>query len=395
MAAPTEHGPPEAVRLHIVGDGSGEQEAKGAELSPLQQAFADSSGGIRRMLEMSPPERAWLVRDLLPERCVGLLVAAGGTGKGHAEMQLGLSVALGIPFACWSVPRPRGVLIISREDDHDELHRRLYAAIQARMLQGLSERDRELLERNLRFVDLVGVPNATLEGPLISAVVEAVDGMEDCGLVVADPLGKLLPTDVECSLNSQEGAGVLHTRLDQILRQTGCAVLAAHHVSKASRRDGKQLDATAATGSSMLVDLSRFALSMASVERKRIEELGLDPSASYVELTPSKSNYAPSLPEPVLWRRSKGGALVHVRNRPRGEIDADRVLEALRDLGEPSDRVEWEAACKALEPPIGQHRARAARVALVKSGRVRSERESQESADGGRPTELFSLPEGF
>jgi len=51
-----------------------------------------------RFLKSSPPYIEWLLKDSLPCGKVGLVVADGGTGKGFFLLQLGISIATGIPF---------------------------------------------------------------------------------------------------------------------------------------------------------------------------------------------------------------------------------------------------------------------------------------------------------
>ncbi|MDP2620302.1 MAG: AAA family ATPase [Hyphomicrobiales bacterium] len=72
------------------------------------------------------PKREWLVEGLIPAKNVTLLYGDGGTGKSTLMMQLGAAVAAGRDWIGRPVTaaRPKA-LILTAEDDRDELHRRL------------------------------------------------------------------------------------------------------------------------------------------------------------------------------------------------------------------------------------------------------------------------------
>jgi RecA-family ATPase len=98
------------------------------------------------------PEREWIVTNWLPKRQVTSLYGDGGAGKSTIVQQLGTCLAiarswLGLPTAAGRA------LIISCEDDEDELHRR-QAAINAHY--GIEYRD---LGGRLWFVDRTGCNN--------------------------------------------------------------------------------------------------------------------------------------------------------------------------------------------------------------------------------------------
>jgi len=75
------------------------------------------------LADREPPLRRWLVADWIPDLNVTSIYGDGGTGKSILAMQLGTAAAaggewLGVPLA------PRRALLVSAEDDQDELHRR-------------------------------------------------------------------------------------------------------------------------------------------------------------------------------------------------------------------------------------------------------------------------------
>ena len=73
---------------------------------------------------MDPPHREWLIEGLVPANSVHLLYSDGGLGKSLLSLQLGVAVASGREWLGKDVETGRAV-ILSAEDDKDEVHRRL------------------------------------------------------------------------------------------------------------------------------------------------------------------------------------------------------------------------------------------------------------------------------
>ncbi len=70
------------------------------------------------------PARRWCVEGWIPDRQVTSLYGDGGTGKSLLALQLATACALGTEWLGIPVARRR-VLLVSCEDDRDEIHRRL------------------------------------------------------------------------------------------------------------------------------------------------------------------------------------------------------------------------------------------------------------------------------
>jgi RecA-family ATPase len=70
------------------------------------------------------PERQWIVPDYIPARNVTLLSGDGGIGKSLLALQLGMARALGREWV-GLLPEPGQTLVLSAEDDREEMHRRL------------------------------------------------------------------------------------------------------------------------------------------------------------------------------------------------------------------------------------------------------------------------------
>jgi RecA-family ATPase len=75
---------------------------------------------------VAPPERKWIVQDMIPDRAVTIVAGDGGGGKTTLLLQLGIAIA-GIRPWLGHNPDHGPVLIVTAEDDEEEIHRRLAA----------------------------------------------------------------------------------------------------------------------------------------------------------------------------------------------------------------------------------------------------------------------------
>ena len=361
-----------------------DDEEKPPEVDPVEaalEAAIATAPTVAELLATDAPPRRWLVEDLLPAGEGLLVIGEGGAGKGHLLMLMALRLAVGWDFAGFKVPRPQRVLIFSREDSGEELHRRLHAA--AKLIAALDvsagEPWRRRLEANLRLRTIRGIPGVTIDGEAFLRVVtrdarEMGDGA-GADLIVIDPLGRLLSDRTE--LNSQSGAGAIHVAVDQLVNATGAAVAIVHHVSKAGRSTaaGEDRGAGASSGSHLLEDLARAVLRLVPIKGEVAStNYGVAPGDSYVELSNPKTNYTRQLNQPLLFVRQEGGALSHVKARSKADVIADRVLgvlvELLAETPEGVTREDWERGCKEADPKIAEKPARSARTALLADGRV-------------------------
>lgn len=97
----------------------------------MRQRFTQQVGLIGLQDPSAIPRTPWLVEGLLLRRDITLLGGMGGTGKSLFLWQVCVSVATATEFAGWQPDKPRKVLVLSGEDDFDEIERRVVAACQA------------------------------------------------------------------------------------------------------------------------------------------------------------------------------------------------------------------------------------------------------------------------
>ena len=187
------------------------------------------------------PRQQFLVEGSIPLGVVSVLAAMGDTGKGMITLDLALSVATGKPRAVSVSPEPMALggavsafgtaVVITAEDDEDEVHRRLERL----------DPERARLKQPERLI-VVPLPNAGGPIPLVASGRDSPEAtahfrnlrdqlvcIADLKLVVFDPLSSFIHADV----NADPAAGSFATGLlAGLATETGAAVIIAHHMRK-------------------------------------------------------------------------------------------------------------------------------------------------------------------
>jgi hypothetical protein len=149
-------------------------------------------------------------------------------------------------------------------------------------------------------------------------------------------------------------------------------------------REGGELRSGASSGSLQLEDLSRWVLNLKTLNSTEASGFGLDTQGyHYVQAAVTKTNYAPPLTEPLVFRREAGGALSHCRARSKAELDDQHALTVLLNARDWLSGSDWEAAAKG---DLAVNRTRKARGRLLKAGKV----EQIEVRKGRSYRELFA-----
>jgi RecA-family ATPase len=313
------------------------------EAQPLDLA----SGNVANLLTTAPPAREWLVRNVLPHNVVGLLGAAGGTGKSFAKLQLAVSLATRTPWLGMELGVEGSSLILSAEDDRDEIHRRLHAVVKHCYPPGHPEHTKglEAIGSRVFILDRVGGDNrltTTVGGEierteLADRIIATAKAMPEAPvLIVLDPLARFDGGDPN---SNADGTRLIETA-EHVRRETGATVLLPHHVSKAGIRDS-EAGQEAIRGASGLVDGARWVGLMATLRRDDARKYGVEAGEArrFIHLAIVKGNYGP--PWEGLWlERGEGGVLYPTTltlsradaRQQRADETYQRVLGGTRDL---------------------------------------------------------------
>jgi len=298
-------------------------------------------------IKNSPPERKWILDDMIPSSKVGVLSAAGGVGKSNLSNLIAFSITTGRTIGPFKPPKARRVFILNVEDEAEDMWRRFHFLAK---LYDVSSKDKKLIQKNL-FI----YPGVGKIGPLME-----FEGNNPKPTVYADWLKKsiiaskpdLVILDTKSRLYGlSENDNDHNTRwlqlLEQITTLTKCSFLIVHHVAKS--RD--ELSASAGRGGSSLIDNSRFVISAASLNEQDAKDFELDTPENYFKLRLEKSSYAPKTPIYYFERLNEGIPKCVELKAERLERIAELMVKFLADQDKKFTRREIiRGAKKELKP---------------------------------------------
>jgi RecA-family ATPase len=183
----------------------------------------------RELLRNPAPPRRWIVEDFIPAGQVTLFAGDGGTGKSTVAMQLALAAATGTSWLEMPV-EPVRVLVLSAEDDRDEMHWRLAKMIKA--IPGDRDENLEALAGRLWLLDATGALDPTLaKWDSKTGNFSVTDTYERiCHFVASHDIG-LVILDSAADIFAEENDRHAVRTLIRTLKQLGCTVLLLGHPS--------------------------------------------------------------------------------------------------------------------------------------------------------------------
>lgn len=348
---------------------------------PLAPLFDISEADISPLLRTSPPPRRWLLRDMLPLGIVGMIVAPGGTGKSQFVLQMGVTVATGIPLCgVWQVGERGKALLLLAEDEIDEVQRRLdriitelstsHPAMAADLCQGLLIKSLTASNNLMTRAQRRGDVEAT---DYVDRLLLTVAGIPDLKLIVIDPVSRFRGGDE----NAADDTTRFIEQLERLRHATGATVLVCHHANKASMNPASGTRGQSATrGSSAMTDGVRWQLNLSPPAKEA--KAGLDASKHYLSAEQTKSNYGPPIDAEILIRKLNG-YLIGLRASGVPVTLEDRVLQLIRDeaaLGKSysANQIENTFGGEGGSLKAGMNSVRKAVNALLNVGKIRRNR---------------------
>gem|GEM_PF-1275415 len=268
------------------------------------QAIIPLDGLGLKYLESEPEPPQWALKGSLLLRCLAVIVAPPGTGKGLLAMQLGACLAASKRFFdIWDIERPLVVLYLTAEESGRTVHARAKGALE--MLEpGLRE---EAAGRFWAFsvsgcshlVELDG--QGGLRPTESYWDLDRLIGQIGPDIVILDTFSRLFPTPE----NDNSIVTVACGYLEELIVKNNCAILLLHHTNKAggalvgSKNElYSALSQSALRGASALPACARWVLSMAPLSdeyaQKVIGERAQErASGAFVAIRVSKKNEGP------------------------------------------------------------------------------------------------------
>ncbi len=248
-------------------------------------SLIDESLLIDKYFIGSAPEQKFLIGDTIPLGVPVVFAAAGDSGKGMMTLDLSMKVASGA-----SMERSFGglvaehgdVILITAEDDKDEMHRRIARLDPQKYREHYDHKLRILPLPNLGgvFPIMQKFDNSYMMGEEFSRIYDQMLEMENLKLIVIDPLASFVHADV----NADPAAGAAFMGLlAQIATESGATVIVNHHMAKIRDNDPVTTPEQARNlirGTSAIVDGVRSAFAVWSVDegigRQRCRDLQIE-----------------------------------------------------------------------------------------------------------------------
>jgi 5S rRNA maturation endonuclease (ribonuclease M5) len=253
-------------------------------------SLLDDSLLISKMFQGRAPEQKFLISDTIPLSVPVVFAAAGDSGKGMMTLDLAMKVASGA-----SMQRSFGglvshfgkAIILSAEDDKDEIHRRIERLDPQNNRRHYDHELRILPLPNLGgvFPMMQKIDNTYVMGAEFERIYDQILDMDNLVLLIVDPMASFVHADI----NADPAAGAAFMGLlAQIATETGATVMVNHHMAKIRDNDPITTPEQARNlirGTSAIVDGVRCAFSVWQVDEKTARERCKDLNIPYARNT--------------------------------------------------------------------------------------------------------------
>lgn len=246
---------------------------------------------------------------------IGILSGEGGVGKSWWVVEAAYGVAsrlankslLNLP-----IEKHGAVVIQNAEDNEHSIRNRIYS-----LAKHLSMDARRELDSNVTHDDLLGKSQDILDRDWQAAIRHTLT-KKNARLLVIDTLSRFHRGDE----NSNKEMGQLMAVLESIARDTNCAIILVHHLSKSMALNGRQNEQQSVRGASLLVNNARWQAYVASMSENEARKQSVKESlrGMYVRFGISKQNYAKPFEECWL-KRSVDGVLLSALPSQSGVAD--------------------------------------------------------------------------
>ena len=264
-----------------------------------------------------PPPRAWLLGNVFARRFVSSLFAEGGTGKTSVRYAQFLALATGKPLTGEHVFQRCRVLIVSLEDDADELRRRIRAAMLHHNIERAEAKGWLFLAApgarvgKLMTLDAKG---RTRRG-ILAEILETVIVERKIDLISLDPFVKAHAVDENLNKQIDEVVEVL----TGLATKYDIAVDVPHHTRKGSADPG---NADRGHGASAMKDAGRLIYTLTTMTADEAQALSIeeDQRRLLARMDSAKVNIAPPMAK-AKWFRIVGIPLGNATDLyPNGDI---------------------------------------------------------------------------
>ncbi len=234
------------------------------------------------------PPRGWLLGTIFCRRFLSSLIADGGVGKTALRVAQLISLATGRSLTGEHVFQRCRVLIVSLEDDKDELRRRVYAVLKHHGLDPSALKGWLFLAapKGLRLAEMKD--GAPVRGQLEGHISDAIENLK-VDVVSLDPFIK----SHGLGENDNNAIDFVCTLLAKIAIEKNCAIDLPHHTKKGSGAGAG--DADRSRGASSMKDAARLVYTLTPMTPEEADQFGVPEAErrTLVRLDSGKVNIAP------------------------------------------------------------------------------------------------------
>ena len=229
---------------------------------------------------------------------VGSLVAPGGVGKSFFALQIATQIAGGKDFLGFGDLKKGKVVYLSAEDDVVLIQHRVQA-----INEGVKDDQVREISENIRIIPRCGYQNNIMDQTWFEILLRKSEGSR---LLIIDTLRRIHTLDE----NSSSDMSQVLSRMEELARRAGCAVLFLHHTNKGASVNKTGDVQGASRGSSVLVDNIRFQANLIAMNEEEECKYDIQPGLkkNFVRFAVSKQN-AGATQGDVWLRRVSGGRL--------------------------------------------------------------------------------------
>jgi hypothetical protein len=246
------------------------------------------------------PPRGWLLGNMFCRRFLSGLLGDGAVGKTALRIVQFLALATGRALTGEHVFRRCRVLLISLEDDRDELRRRVRAAMRHHDVKSEEVKGWLFLAapKGLKLIEKS--PNGGEKVGRLETLLRAAIEKHGIDIVCLDPFVKAHGLEE----NDNNAIDRVCEMLTNIAIELDCAVDAPHHIRKGAAAPG---DANSGRGASAHKDAGRLVYTLTPMSKDECELFGIAEAEArhLIRLDSAKVNIAPPANE-ARWFRLVG-----------------------------------------------------------------------------------------
>lgn len=230
------------------------------------------------------PPRQWLLGNQFCRKFISSIVASGGTGKSALRLLQYISMAIGRSLTGQHVFRRCRVLLISLEDDRDELERRITAVLKYYNIDR-AELKGWLFCATPKLVKLAELKNKVRSVGAMEAMVKAAIKRRNPDIIGLDPFIKTHGLEE----NDSADMDFVCDLLARMAVEYNIAIDSPHHTRKGLTSPG---DADMGRGSSGIKDAGRLVYTLApmSEDEAKLFDISAEDRLLYVRLDSAKVN---------------------------------------------------------------------------------------------------------